>query len=372
MIKKRNLFTFRILYKYSEVFLSVSFIFSLIFIIGCGEKKPGGQFSMPPMPVETAIVKEQKVADQFEAVGTIEAIEAITVVSEIDASVVSLPFEEGGFIKKGELIAQLDDSQLKGEVLRTEALLTQAQASYNRIKTLVEQKAGTQQSLDNAAADLKVAQANLELAKARFNKTRITAPFGGMLGSRRVSVGSFLRAGGVITELANIDEIRVTLSVPERYLSDLKRGSEVTVYSSAFPNYKAKGKIAVVEPVVDPSTRTARVVVRVPNPGRKFLPGMSANVSVVLRERPKALTVPSESVFASGNQSFVFMVKPDSTVARVGVTLGTQLSDVVEVVNGLKEGDQIVSAGHQKLFDGAKVMPVMIKDSTTGKDSTSR
>ncbi len=370
MIKRRNSFTFGISGKSLKVFLSVTFTLLLILIsAGCGKETPGGEFSMPPMPVEVAQVKEQKVADQFEAVGTIEAIEAITVVSEINAVVVSLPFEEGGFIKRGELIAQLDDSQLNGEVLRTEALFTQSQANYNRMKTLVEQKVGTPQSLDNAAADLKVAEANLELAKAHFNKTRITAPFGGMIGSRRVSVGSFLRVGDIITELADIDEIRVTLSVPERFLSQLKRGAEVTVSTSAYPDHKVKGKISVIEPVVDPAMRTARIVVRVSNPGRKFLPGMSANVSVVLKERLNALTIPSEAVFESGSQSFVFVVKPDSSVARVEITLGTQLPDVVEIVKGLKQGEQVVKAGHQKLFEGAKVMPVTTQNSDTTKQS---
>ncbi|MDO8549773.1 MAG: efflux RND transporter periplasmic adaptor subunit [Ignavibacteria bacterium] len=365
MIKKRNHFTFDAAGISSKVFLSVTFALLLMLISGCSDQEAAGeQFSMPPMPVEVAKVKVQNVADQFEAVGTIEAIEAITVVSEIDAAIVSLPFEEGSYVKSGELIAQLDDSQLAAEVQRTEALFTQSKANYNRSKTLVEQKVGTPQSLDNAAADLKVAEANLEIAKARLNKTRIIAPFSGMVGSRRVSVGAFLRAGEIITELANIDEIRVTLSLPERFLSELKRGSEVTVSTSAYPDRKVKGKVVVIEPVVDPSMRTARVVVRLPNPGRKFLPGMSANVSVVLSERPNALTIPSESVFASGNQSFVFIVKPDSTVARSEITLGTQLPEVVEVVKGLKEGEQVVKAGHQKLFDGAKVMPVTTQDTT--------
>lgn len=371
MIKEKSRFIFRLADKYLKFILTVSFTLLIIFFPGCGEQTPGGGFTMPPMPVDVAKVKQENVADRFDAVGTLEAVEAITVVSEIDASVISLPFEEGSFIKKGELIAQLDDSQLKGEVQRTEALLIQSQAYYNRIKTLVEQKASALQTLDNAAADLKVAEANFELAKARLNKTRITAPFDGMVGSRRVSVGSFLRAGAIITELANFENIRVTLSVPERFLSDLKRGSEVTVFSNAYADHKVKGKVAVIEPVIDPGMRTARVVVLVPNPGRKFLPGMSANVSVVLKERQNALTIPNEAVFASGSQSFVYVVNPDSSVARVEVTLGTQLSDITEVVKGLKEGDQVVKAGHQKLFDGAKVIPVVTED-PSAQDTTSK
>jgi RND family efflux transporter MFP subunit len=189
-------------------------------ISGCSKDNAGaagGGFSMPPMPVEVANVQEQKVTDDFEAIGTIEALEAITVVSEIDGTVISLPFEEGGYVKKGDLIAQLDDAQLAAEVERTEALYEQSKSSYERVQEIVKQKAASAQDLDDAAATLKVAKANLSLAKARLDKTQITAPFDGVIGARRVSVGSFLRAGEAITELANINEIRVNFSAPERF-----------------------------------------------------------------------------------------------------------------------------------------------------------
>ena len=313
---------------------------------------------MPPMPVEVAQAKRQKVTDKFDAIGTIEATEAITVVSEIDAAVMSLPFQEGSFIKRGELIAQLDDSQLAAELERADALHTQSHTNYDRVKSIVDQKAGSPQDLDDAAAALKVADANLALAKARLAKTKITAPFDGMIGARKVSVGTFLRSGQPITELADIDEIRVNFSAPERFLSQLKQGADVTVSTTAFRGYELQGKIIAVEPMVDPETRSARIVARVSNAGRKFRPGMSANISAVLSERTDAITIPSEAVFANGNQSFVFVVKPDSTATRVAITLGTRLPDVVEVVKGLQPGETVVRAGHQKLFEGARVIPV--------------
>jgi membrane fusion protein (multidrug efflux system) len=349
-------------------YFKTRYLFIILFIItlsvsmainGCTEHRAeSGEFTMPPMPVEVAEVKMQKVTDRFEAVGTIEAIEEIIVVSEIDAAIINLPFKEGSYIKRGQLIAQLDDKQLAAEVLRTEALYEQSKASYNRIKSIVEQKAGTPQDLDDAEALLKVAEANLALAKARFEKTRIVAPFDGMVGSRKVSIGTFLRTGQEITSLANLNEIRVSFSAPERFLSELKRDAEVIVYSPVFRDYTLKGKIIAVEPVLDPQTRNVKIVARVENPEQKFRPGMSANVSAVLNERPEALTIPNEAVFANGNQSFVFVVQPDSTVIQTPITTGLQLADVVEVLDGLQKGMQVVQAGHQKLFPGAKVMPV--------------
>ena len=165
---------------------------------------------MPPMPVEVAAVNEQKMSDTFTAIGTIEAMEEITVVSEIDGVITNIPFEEGSYVKRGQLITKLDDSQLEAELIRSEALFTQSQATYNRIKSIVDQKAGTPQDLDDALASLKVAEANLKLAKTRFEKTRIIAPFDGLIGSRKVSVGTFLRAGEPIAELANLNNLRVT------------------------------------------------------------------------------------------------------------------------------------------------------------------
>ena len=338
-------------------------LFLILFVNSCSdEQNSGGGFSFPPMPVEIAEVKEQMVADKFEAVGTIKAIESITVVSEIDASVVGIPFEEGTYIKRGDLIAQLDDSQLSADVNRAEALFAQSHSTYKRVKSIVDQNAGAPQDLDDSYAALKVAEANLKLAKARLAKTQIVAPFDGLVGSRKISVGTFLRTGNAITDLANLNEIRVSFSVPERFLSKLKKGAEVYVSTPVYPEYEVKGKIIAVEPILDADTRSATIIARVSNPQQKFRPGMSADVSVVLSERPGALTIPNEAIFVNGNQSFVYVINADSTVKRTAITTGLQFADIVEVIDGLKSGMQVVQAGHQKVFEGAKVMPIKTDD----------
>ena len=336
-----------------HMFTACAALSLLVAAAGCGGKAGGGRFALPPMPVEISPVIVQKVSDRFDGIGSIEALEAITVVSEIDGAVKALPFKEGGFLRRGDLIAQL-----AAELARAEALRAQSKSTYDRVKSVVDQGAGAPQDLDDASAALKVADANLQLAQARYAKTRIIAPFDGTVGARKVSVGTFLRAGQPITELANIDAIRVTFSAPERFVARLSTGAEVTVSTTAFAGYALKGTIVVIEPMIDLTTRSARVVARVQNVGRKFRPGMSANVSAVLGERDSALTIPNEAVFGSGNQSFVFVVKPDSTVTRVPLVLGTRMTDVVEVLDGLKPDMIVVRAGHQKLFEGGKVMPL--------------
>jgi membrane fusion protein (multidrug efflux system) len=326
-------------------------------VLGCGEQEQA-RFAPPPMPVETALVTQGAVADRFEAVGTIEAGEAIEVVAEIDAIVEALPFQEGAAVQSGELLAQLDDATLQAERARAEALRDQRRVTHERIRSIVEQGAGAPQDLDDALASLKVAEANLQVAEARLEKTRIEAPFAGIVGSRHVSPGAFLRAGQTITELARIDEIKVSFWAPERHLSSLKRGVPVRVTTTAYPGEWLEGRIDVVEPILDASLRAVRIMARVKNPENKLRPGMSANVAVTLDERPEALTVPGEAVFVEGQQAFVYVVQEDSTVTRAAVTLGTRLADVVEVTRGLDAGMRVVRAGHQKLYEGAKAMPL--------------
>ncbi len=351
----------------STAVLYAVMLFIFFTVKNCSEGPAGRGFSMPPTPVETVDVKPQTIFDRFDAVGTVEAANSVNIVSEIDAVVEKLPFREGENIKKGNLIAQLDDTQLAAELNRAEALLAQSRANYDRIKSVYDQGAGARQDLDDALASLKVAEANLGLAQARFDKTRILAPFSGKIGARRVSPGAFLRTGQIITDLAQIDRLRINFSAPERFLSKLKRGAKVTVSTTAYPGYELQGEIDVIEPVLDEATRSARIIAVMSNPGERFKPGMSANISAILNQRDNALTIPNEAVFVNNDQSFVFVVKQDSTVAKAAITLGTRLADVVEVVSGLNTGSKIVRAGHQKLYDGAKVQPVSSNPATANK-----
>jgi len=261
-------------------------------LAGCGgsaqEDGGGGGFQFPPTAVEVATVESVPMRDVFETVGTIEAAEFVTIVSEIDGSVVSLPFREGDPIAKGAEIALLEDSELAAHRDRAAALRDQWTANHERVAKVVEMQAGSAQDLDDAAAALKVAEADVALARARLAKTRITAPFAGVVGPREVSPGAFVRAGEPITRLAKISELEVVFSVPERYSADLARGAEVKVSTPAWPGHEVTGRIDVVDPILDAATRSVRVIARVPNPKSRFRPGMSANVSAVLSSRESA------------------------------------------------------------------------------------
>ena len=319
---------------------------------------PGGGGEAPPMPVETATVEAAGMDDEFTVVGNVDAEFEIAVVTEIAARVVALPFAEGEAVERGDLLARLDDAQIRAEVQRAEALVQQRRTNYERVRTVVSEQAGAPQDLDDAAAALAVAEADLALVRARLDKTRITAPFDGVVGARQVSPGAYLRPGDTITQLAQIDSLRVTFSAPELYLGRLGPGSPVRVRTSPFPDLVVTGSVDVIAPVLERTSRSAELVARVGNPEQKLRPGMSAEVTVILEQRPGALTIPAEAVFFQGQQAFVYTVGDGDTVSMTPIELGTRSAARVEVVSGLDAGQAVVRAGHQKLFPGARVMPV--------------
>jgi membrane fusion protein (multidrug efflux system) len=280
------------------------------------------------------------------------------VTSEIDGIVTALPFPEGGHMQKGEIIARLEDRQLRAEASRAQALMTQKKSAYDRVQSIIDQGAGAAQDLDDAVAALKIAEADVALVEARLAKTRITAPFSGYAGKREISLGTFLRAGETITDLAQIDRLRVAFALPERLLATIKIGAKVSIVTTAYPDHVLVGEVAVIAPQLNPQTRNVAVVALLENPGELLKPGMSATVTAILQERGEALTVPSAAIFVQSGQTYVYVISADSLVSRTPVTLGTRLADKVEVIEGLVQDQLVVRAGHQKLYECAKVAPV--------------
>jgi membrane fusion protein (multidrug efflux system) len=321
---------------------------------------PGGGagrgFQMPPTPVELADVKLEIVRDQFHALGSIEALDNAQIVSEISGTVKALPFIEGQQVKAGALLAQLDDREPRAQADHAEAQRQLAAANFDRTQKLADQKLVSQSELDNSHSSLQIAEADLQLARVQLERTHIRAPFDGVVGRRLTSVGAWLKPGDPITNMARLSTLRVAFSAPERMLGELRPGREVRVQTPAWPGREFVGQLTVVDPIVDPATRTVHLLAEVPNHDGVLRPGLSADVSVTIAERKQALTIPDESVFAEGNANFVYVVQPDTTVMRAAIQLGARDSSKVEVLSGLSAGQVVVRTGHQKLFPGAHIM----------------
>ena len=326
---------------------------------GCAPKQgAGGGFKMPPMPVEVAEVTTTRMSDTFRALGSLEALQEAEIVAEVAGRVMSLPFPEGRSVDSGAVLARLDDSELKAQRDRAAAALTLARSEDRRVADLFARDVVSPRERDESRASLEAAEAELKLQQARLDRTVVPAPFTGMTGRRLISAGGHVSVSDPIVHIARLDRLRATFPVPERYTAVLRPGARATVGVSAWPGEEFPATVTVVEPSVDPGSRTFTAVAEVRNVGARLRPGMSADVNVRLTERPGALTVPDEAVLAEGDQAFVYKLGPDSTVARVPVVLGAREAARVEVRSGLAAGDLVVRAGHQKIFPGAKVAPM--------------
>lgn len=336
--------------------LAIAICLLSLTIVSCAPRQGG--FQMPPVPVEVTQVQTETVRDRFRTVGSVQANEIVKVVSEVNAIVRELPFAEGQGVARGSLIARFENRDIAAEAQRAEALRDQARTRLERVQQLFDQKAISPQDRDDASAAFQVADADFKLAQARLAKTRVVSPLNGVVGRRMVSPGAFLRVGDVITEVAQVNRMKVNFSAPERFAGQLRAGGAVEISTTAYPGQLFTGRLTVVDPILDPSTRTVQLVAIVENRGRRLRPGMSADVAATLSERANAMTVPDEAVFAEGDKMYVFLVKADSTVARQVVVIGVRDSARVEIAQGLPHGAIVVRAGYQKLFDGARIMPI--------------
>jgi membrane fusion protein, multidrug efflux system len=303
--------------------------------------------------VEAERVAVDTVLDDIRAVGTLRPNEAVIVSPEIAGRIARLGFAEGKKVSAGDVLVELDATILRAELAKAQSDLTLAAANNERATTLARQGTGTLRGWDEAAATFRAAQANVDLAKARLDKTSITAPLSGIVGLRAISVGAYVTPGDRIVELSDVDPIKVDFRVPELSLSRVHAGQAVKVTVDALPGRTYDGHIYAIDPVVDPGGRAVRLRARIPNPDGDLSPGLFARVQIVLERRDNSVLVPESAVFAQGQKRFVYRVV-DGRAVQTEVTLGQRRPGQVEV-RGLDGDAVIVTAGHQQLRDAIAV-----------------
>jgi membrane fusion protein (multidrug efflux system) len=310
-----------------------------------------------PVPVEMAKAQSKDLREVLSLVGTLEADESVILKPEIEGQVATIHFDEGKKVASGQLLVQLDDRETSAALGEAQADLAFAKSEYARRKNLYAQRVVAKQELDRSRSEMDRHAARVEVMKSRLSKTRITAPFAGTVGTRRVSPGDVVKAGEELVNLEAVDPLKLQFDVPERYLPRLSVGQDVDLRVTAFPDRQFKGQVYFIEPRVSAENRSVTVKAHVPNPDGLLRPGMFANVELLVQEKKEAITIPEQALVPQGDQQFVFRVKADSTVELVPVRTGIRSKGDVEVVGGLLSGDRVVAAGQQKLGPGSKVMP---------------
>jgi membrane fusion protein (multidrug efflux system) len=314
-----------------------------------------------PVTVEAVRVKVMKLTDDAQSVGSLRSRQSVMLRPEVSGRVVRLNFKDGERVRKGQLLVQFDDQLQQAQVKQSQAELSIARANHKRNEELLAQNFVSQRSLDESAANLEVAQAKLALAQATADRLRIIAPFDGIAGIRNVNVGDYLKDGTDIVNLEDIDTVYVDYRLPERYQAQVKPGQKVTVELDALPGRKFEARVQAVDPLIDANGRSVGVRASISNQQLLLRPGMFARVSTVFGVREKARVIPEEAIVPQGGKAFVIKLVsgPDNDAMvsrRVEVRVGIRSPGQVEILEGLKEGETVVTAGQQRLQrDGSPV-----------------
>ena len=337
------------------------FAITVALVAGCskggGQGGPGGGMGgIPPSAVETVVVHLQAAPNTFETVGSLRSSEAIMLRPEVAGRVKAIHFSDGQQVASGAPLVTLDDALVRADLNEANANLANSRRAYGRATELSQKQLIAKADLDKAQAALGVDQARAASAATRLEKAQIRAPFGGVLGLRKVSVGDYVEAGRDIVELVRLDPLEIELRAPEVVLSHLAVGQKVLFGVDAFREDRFTATVVAISPIVELGGRSVALRARFDNPDNKLRPGMSARVRIELDSNTRALLVPEQAIVPMGEQKNVYTVV-DGKAKLVPVTLGMRLPGQVEVTDGLKDGDMVITAGIQKIGDGAPVAP---------------
>ncbi|ACL71795.1 efflux transporter, RND family, MFP subunit [Thioalkalivibrio sulfidiphilus HL-EbGr7] len=307
-----------------------------------------------PIPVVVAEVGLATYVTTLESLGTARSNESVDLAAKVTGRVEALNFSDGQRVRRGDLLAQLDTAEQRADLQEAEVRLAEQRREVDRIRGLVADRALPRQRLDEQESRLSEAQARLEAARARLDDRSVHAPFGGVLGLRRVSVGALVNPGTLITTLDDVSVIKLDFTVPETFLPGIEVGQNITARSAAYPGREFRGRVTSVDSRVDPGTRAGIVRAEIPNPDSVLFPGMLLTVRL-LKQETESLSIPEAALVPMRDEQYVFVVNDDERVERLRIVTGRRAPGRVEVLEGLEQGIRVVVQGTNRVRPGIRV-----------------
>ncbi|PYR41365.1 MAG: efflux transporter periplasmic adaptor subunit [Acidobacteria bacterium] len=321
-------------------------------------------FQPPPEAVTTIVAAAGEWPATLNAIGTMAAVQGVTVSADLPGTVDSIGFESGQIVREGEVLALLDTRQEQAQLAAAEAQRELARLNYERMQGLLSGSVISQAEFDRANADYRQTEARAGETRAAIERKTIRAPFSGVLGIRRVNLGQYMSAGDGLVTLQSMNPIYVNFGVPQQSVTEMRTGRTVRVTAEELPGVEFTGRITAVDSAVDPSTRNVQIQATLANPAGKLRPGMFVKAAVALGAASAVVALPASAISYAPYGDSVFVVgdmKDPSGASYRGVRqqfvkLGESRGDQIAVVSGLKPGDEVVTSGVFKLRNGAAVL----------------
>ncbi|MGE5667543.1 MAG: efflux RND transporter periplasmic adaptor subunit [Betaproteobacteria bacterium] len=329
----------------------------------------------PPQTVSTTVARESTWQPTVEALGNLLASQEASLGAEVGGLVTAIHFDSGEKVRAGQPLVELNPAPLKAQLAQLEAQSALAELTLKRDEAQLKVRAISQAAVDNDAATLKSAQAQVAAQKALIAQKTIAAPFSGQLGIRQVNLGQYLAPGSAIVTLQKLDPMDVDFTVPQNQIDLIRIGMKAELQTSAAPGKTFAATVTAIEPQVDTTTRNLKVRARVPNPKGDLLPGVFATVHITQGEARQYVTLPNAAVAYNPYGATVFIVKdegkgPDGKPKLVAeqrfITPGPTRGDQVAIVEGVKAGETVVTAGQLKLRNGS---PIVVNNTVQPSDN---
>jgi len=323
-----------------------------------------GAFEPPPTAVTTEVAKQSAWQPTLEAVGSIAAVNGVTVSTDLAGIVREIAFESGNKVHAGDLIVRLDTTQEEAQLHQAEAQRDWATVTLKRDKDLVEKHAISQSDYDNAEASYRQSQASVDQFKALIARKTLRAAFDGVAGIRQVNLGQYLKEGDPVVTLQSFDPIYANFMLPQQDLSKLVVGQPVTLRVDAYGDRSFNGVVTAINSLVDQATRNVQVQATLANPDALLRPGMFAKVSVLMSDMKDVIAIPATAIHYApyGDSIFVVSEMKDQTgknfkaVKEQFVKVGQSRGDMISIVSGLKPGEEVVTSGVFRLKSGAHIV----------------
>jgi membrane fusion protein, multidrug efflux system len=333
-------------------------------IMGFAQMAKSGAFLPPPTAVTTTVAEKSQWQPTLETIGTVTAINGVTISTDLAGIVSKIAFESGSQVKAGDLLVQLNTDQEQAQLAQAEAQRDWTQITLTRNQELVAKKTVSQSDFDSATAQFHQAQATVDQFKALIARKTLRAPFAGVVGIRQINLGQYLNTGDAVVTLQSFDPIYVNFSLPQQNLSQLTVGQSVEINMDAYADKVFPGKVTAINSLVDQNSRNVQIQATLPNSETQLRPGMYAKVKVVLPEAQEVVAIPSSSIHYAPYGDSVFIVsdlksddgKTFKGVKEQFVKLGQSKGDLTAIVSGLKPGDEVVTSGVFRLRSGEAII----------------